>query len=221
MLDMKVSQLTIDPFTNMPIIILKDEAGHEALPIWIGLIEASAIASELEKIALDRPMTHDLMRNIIDETGLRVDRVEVHDVRDNTYYATIFLVGPRRKTMALDSRPSDAIALALRTGARICVARKVIDRTRHIDLSRRAGKADARHKGGPKSGQRNGPKNDPKYDSRSGAKGDPKGDNRHDHSDERDPGAARGAGGGFVDDAERLRELLESLSDDEFGKWKM
>jgi bifunctional DNase/RNase len=188
MLDMKVSQLTVDPFTNMPIIILKDEAGHEALPIWIGLIEASAIATELEKIALDRPMTHDLMKNIIGETGLRVDRVEVHDVRDNTFYATIFLVGPKKRVVAVDSRPSDAIALALRTGARICVAKKVIERTRNLDLGRTDGKRGARTGGALFAG------GDPEHEA-ARAKGD--------------------------DDGARLRELLESLSDDEFGKWKM
>jgi uncharacterized protein len=167
MLDMKVSRLTVDPFTNMPIIILRDEAGTEALPIWIGLIEASAIASELEKIALDRPMTHDLMKNIIGECGVKVDRVEVHDVRDNTFYATIHLVGRGRgkKRMVIDSRPSDAIALALRTGARICVSRKVIARSQKLDL----GCEDAPD----------------------------------------------------LTEAGRLKELLESLSDEEFGKWKM
>ncbi|HZS40159.1 MAG TPA: bifunctional nuclease family protein [Polyangia bacterium] len=149
MLDMKVSKLTVDPFTNLPIIILRDEAGTEALPIWIGLIEASAIASELEKIALDRPMTHDLMKNIIGECGVKVDRVEVHDVRENTFYATIHLVGRgqsgktnKPKRMAIDARPSDAIALALRTGARICVARKVIDEARKLDKRPDAAHAD-------------------------------------------------------------------------------
>ena len=162
---MKVSRLTVDPFTNTPIIILRDEKGTEALPIWIGLIEASAIASELEQIALDRPMTHDLMKTIIGETGLKVDRVEVHDVREQTFYATIHLVGRGKKAIAVDARPSDAIALALRTGARICVAKKVIERARKVDL----------------------------------ATGD--GDSEH--------------------DAAVMKELLESLSDEEFGKWKM
>jgi uncharacterized protein len=134
MIDMTVSQLTVDPHTNMPLIILKDEAGAQALPIWIGLIEASAIASELEKIALERPMTHDLMRNLLGECGATVDRVEVTDVRDNTFYALIHLsVGERR--LAVDSRPSDAIALALRTGARIRVARKVLEHAQAMDLS--------------------------------------------------------------------------------------
>src|SRR5262245_31173795 len=157
MLDMKVSQLTVDPFTNMPLLILKDCHGKEALPIWIGLIEASAIATELEKIALDRPMTHDLMKTIIGHGGMRVDRVEITDVRDNTFYATIYLDGarPRKKKaeMAIDSQPSDAIALALRTGARICVARKVLEQTRFIDLEKRAKKV-AQQKSGRKNGKK-------------------------------------------------------------------
>jgi bifunctional DNase/RNase len=170
-IDMVVSQLTVDPFTNMPIVILKDGAGVEALPIWIGLAEAGAIATELEKIALDRPMTHDLMKRIIGECGVKVERVEVHDVRGNTFYAAIHLSGPPLKrggTRALDCRPSDAIALALRTGARICVARKVLERMRRINL-----------------------------------------------------GSPASEGSGAPATAAQLKQLLENLSDDEFGKWKM
>lgn len=134
MLDMKVTQLTVDPLTNIPIVILKDVASEkEAVPIWIGLSEASAIAAELENVALERPMTHDLLKNIIGEVGVRVDRVEVHDFKDDIFYATIWLVGPDGKEIAVDSRPSDALALALRCGARICVARKVIDGAKRID----------------------------------------------------------------------------------------
>jgi bifunctional DNase/RNase len=134
MLDMKVTQLTVDPMTNIPVVILKDIASEkEAVPIWIGLSEASAIATELEKIALERPMTHDLLKNIIGEVGVRVDRVEVHDFKDDIFYATIYLVGADGKEIEVDSRPSDALALALRCGARICVARKVIDKARLMD----------------------------------------------------------------------------------------
>ena len=92
MLDMKVTQLTVDPMTNLPIVILKDAATEtEAVPIWIGMAEASAIATELEKVALERPMTHDLMKNIIGEVGVTVERVEVHDFRDDIFYASIYL----------------------------------------------------------------------------------------------------------------------------------
>jgi bifunctional DNase/RNase len=126
---MTVSQLTVDPLTNMPILILKDKAG-ESLPIWIGVLEASAIATELEKVALTRPMTHDLLKNLIVETGLTLSSVEIHDVRDNTFYALLRLSGPRGKVIELDARPSDAVALALRAGAPIRVAKQVVRRTR-------------------------------------------------------------------------------------------
>jgi uncharacterized protein len=134
MLDMKVTQLTVDPLTSIPVVILRDVAtDKEAVPIWIGVAEASAIACELEKVALERPMTHDLLKNIIGEVGVRVERIEVHDFRDDIFYASIFLVGPDGKEIRVDSRPSDALALALRTKARICVARKVIAEARRID----------------------------------------------------------------------------------------
>ncbi len=145
MIEMKVTGLTIDPFTNMPIIILKDMEEKSALPIWIGLIEASAIATELEKIKLARPMTHDLMKNVLGVLGVRVIKVEVNDLCDNTFYARIFLTREDKEFM-IDARPSDAIALALRVGAPIYVDRKVIEKSRQIDL----GKDEAT---GDKSGQ--------------------------------------------------------------------
>ncbi|HEY3359890.1 MAG TPA: bifunctional nuclease family protein [Polyangia bacterium] len=141
--EMKVSGLTIDPYTNMPILILKDLQGRDAVPIWIGLIEASAIATELEKIELSRPMTHDLMKTILGAVGVSVERVEVTDLRENTFYASIFLTRDGH-TFSVDSRPSDAIALALRTGSVIRVARKVIEKSRSIDLRSVAGREDAR-----------------------------------------------------------------------------
>jgi len=134
-IEMKVTGLTIDPFTNMPIIILKDLDEKSALPIWIGLIEASAIATELEKIKLARPMTHDLMKNILHTLDVHVARVEVNDLADNTFYARIYLTADG-KDHVIDSRPSDAIALALRAGAPIFVDRKVIEKSRQIDLNK-------------------------------------------------------------------------------------
>lgn len=131
---MKVTGLTIDPFTNMPIIILKDFEEKMALPIWIGLIEASAIATELEKIELSRPMTHDLLRNILRELGVKVTKVEVTDLMDNTFFARIYLV-KEGKEYVMDSRPSDAIAVALRTKSDIFVDKKVMDKSRRVDLS--------------------------------------------------------------------------------------
>lgn len=134
MIKMKVTGLTIDPFTNMPIIILKDHEEKMALPIWIGLIEASAIATELEKIELSRPMTHDLMKNILAEVNVKVERVEVIDLKDNTFFAIIYLKKDGEE-IVMDSRPSDAIALALRTHADIFVDKKVMEKSRRIDLS--------------------------------------------------------------------------------------
>jgi uncharacterized protein len=135
LIQMKVTGLTIDPFTNMPIIILKDLEEKTALPIWIGLIEASAIATELEKIQLARPMTHDLIRNMLKELSVSVDRIEINDLADNTFYASLFLTGGGRE-LILDSRPSDAIALALRTNAPIYVDQRVMEKSRRIDLSK-------------------------------------------------------------------------------------
>lgn len=137
LVQMKVTGLTIDPFTNMPIIILKDLQEKMALPIWIGLIEASAVATELEKIELSRPMTHDLMKNMLHELGIVVKRVAVIDLTDNTFYAEIVLVRDD-ETLVMDSRPSDAIALALRVHAPIYVAKKVMDKSRRIDLTNEA-----------------------------------------------------------------------------------
>ncbi|HCU25940.1 MAG TPA: hypothetical protein DF383_13060 [Deltaproteobacteria bacterium] len=135
MIRMKVTGLTIDPFTNMPIIILKDFDEKMALPIWIGLIEASSIATELEKIQLARPMTHDLLRNILSELEIEVTKVEVNDLSDNTFYARIFLKKDEEE-IVMDARPSDAIALALRTASPIFVDRKVMEKSRRIDLSK-------------------------------------------------------------------------------------
>lgn len=144
-IEMKVTGLTIDPFTSMPIIILKDLKEKCALPIWIGLIEASAIATELEQIKLSRPMTHDLMRNILDVANVSVKRVEVCDLSDNTFYAKIWLLRGSEE-ISLDSRPSDAIALALRTKSPIFVARSVIEKSRKIDLSREGSTDEERKK---------------------------------------------------------------------------
>lgn len=135
LVEMRVSGLTIDPFTSMPIVILKDTQDKYSLPIWIGLIEASAIATELEKIKLSRPMTHDLMKNMLDQASIRVERVVVDELADNTFYAKVFLKQNGKEWM-LDSRPSDAIALSLRTKAAIFVEKEVISKSKKIDLSK-------------------------------------------------------------------------------------
>ncbi|MCB1215413.1 MAG: bifunctional nuclease family protein, partial [Deltaproteobacteria bacterium] len=105
-----------------------------ALPIWIGLVEASAIATELEKISLSRPMTHDLMMEAFRVLGAKVEKVTVSDLCDNTFYAQVHL-SRGKETWVLDSRPSDALALALRSGAPILVSDKVVEKSRRIDLS--------------------------------------------------------------------------------------
>ena len=132
--EMTVSGLTIDPFTNSPIMILKDVASDKAVPIWIGLLEATAIASELENIKFSRPMTHDLLKNIMELMETQVIKVEVCDLRDNTYFALIYL-SRGGSEVTIDARPSDAIALALRAKAPIFVADVVIQKARRVDLS--------------------------------------------------------------------------------------
>ncbi len=130
LIEMKVASLTVDPFSELPILILKDDDGGRSLPLWIGTIEASAIAAELERIRLDRPMTHDLMNTILGRCDIAVDRVEIHDLKNSTFFATIYLTPQGGGTLAVDARPSDAIALALRARAPIFVAKKVIDKAR-------------------------------------------------------------------------------------------
>ena len=124
--EMKIRGLMMDPVTNMPIVVLKDVGGEAVLPIWVGIYEANAIALEIEKIAPPRPMTHDLLRNLIVELGMKVDRVVVTSLRDNTFYAVIEITADDGEAMRLDSRPSDAIALALRADCPIYVDLEVI-----------------------------------------------------------------------------------------------
>jgi len=123
---MTVGGLTLDPVTKTPIVILKDSENKLNLPIWIGLLEATAMATELEGIKMARPMTHDLLRSVLGELGASVEAIEVTDLRDNTYYALIHVVIEGRR-LAIDSRPSDAISLALRTKSPIYVAKKVLE----------------------------------------------------------------------------------------------
>ena len=137
---MEISGLTVDPHTNTPIVLLKDPEGKEVVPIWIGFFEASAIASQLEKVQLARPMTHDLIKDILDTLGVTVVKIEVNDLRDNTFYANIHL-DMEGMHYAIDARPSDGIALALRTNAPIYVKEEVIEKARKIDL--RQGKEGA------------------------------------------------------------------------------
>lgn len=125
-IEVKIRALMMDPNSGTPIIILKDVNSETMLPIWVGAYEANAIALEIEKIAPPRPMTHDLLRNLITELGLKVDRVVVTSLRDNTFYAIIEMTTDSGDAMRLDSRPSDAIALALRADCPIFVDSEVI-----------------------------------------------------------------------------------------------
>jgi hypothetical protein len=138
---MTVRGLTLDPVTNAPIVILKAEGGTRLLPIWIGLFEANAIALEMEKVATQRPMTHDLLKNLVELLGARIDRAVVDNLRDNTFFATIYLTqgGEERR---LDARPSDAIALALRAHAPIYVTGEVLARSSRIELEEDLGDLD-------------------------------------------------------------------------------
>lgn len=117
----------MDPNTNNPIVVLKGVESETILPIWVGAFEANAIALEIEKIVPQRPMTHDLLRNLIVETGFKAERVIINDLRENTFYALIELTAKSGELVTLDSRPSDAIALALRLDCAIYVEQKVID----------------------------------------------------------------------------------------------
>lgn len=131
-IQMTIKGLMIDPITNMPIIILRDPNGESVLPIWVGVFEANAIATEMEKIPTPRPMTHDLLRDLVKGLGARIDRITVTELKDNTFYALIHLSRDGR-TFQVDSRPSDAIALALRAEAPIFVNSAVIEAAKLID----------------------------------------------------------------------------------------
>ena len=131
-IEMTIKGLMVDPVTNMPIIILRDEAGDRVLPIWVGIFEANAIALQIENVATPRPMTHDLLRNVIQDLDGAVQKVVVSELKENTFFAVIHLV-VRGEAVLIDARPSDAIALALRTKAPIYVEEDVIDNAKALD----------------------------------------------------------------------------------------
>ncbi|MCI0370731.1 MAG: bifunctional nuclease family protein [candidate division NC10 bacterium] len=141
MIKMTVRGIALDPITNMPIIILKDADDKRALPIWVGIFEANAIALELEKISTPRPMTHDLIKNILDGLGASVQQVVVNDLKDNTFFAVIE-INVNGNVVNVDSRPSDAIALALRVNAPIFVVEKVVTRAKSIEVSEEKEESD-------------------------------------------------------------------------------
>jgi bifunctional DNase/RNase len=138
-IEVKIRALMMDPNSGTPIIILKDVDSDTMLPIWVGAYEANAIALEIEKIAPPRPMTHDLLRNLIIELGIQVERVVVTSLRDNTFFAVIEMRMNDGNRMVLDSRPSDAIALALRADCPIFVDEEVIKASRNTVPSEEEG----------------------------------------------------------------------------------
>jgi bifunctional DNase/RNase len=127
LIEVKIGALIMDPNTNSPIVVLKSLDSETVLPIWVGAFEANAIAIEIEKIVPQRPMSHDLMRNLVIECGLHATSVVVTDLAENTFYARIEFVDKKGGKVFLDARPSDAIALALRLDCPIFVDQKVID----------------------------------------------------------------------------------------------
>jgi len=128
---MEIKGLLMDPVSNMPVVILRDtEKGH-FLPIWVGIFEANAIALEMEKVQTPRPMTHDLLKNVLAQLDTRVERVVINDLRENTFFARIHLI-QKDSTLQIDSRPSDAIALALRSQAEIFVEEEVLEKSRNL-----------------------------------------------------------------------------------------
>jgi len=128
---MSIKGLMLDPISNSPIVVLKDDDEKFFLPIWVGIFEANAIALQLENVTTPRPMTHDLLRNMISELDARVTRVVINDLRDSTFFAQIRVITGGR-TMEIYARPSDAIALALRTEAPIFVAQSVLEQAQTI-----------------------------------------------------------------------------------------
>lgn len=137
-IEMLIKGLMVDPVTNMPIVVLRDREGQRVLPIWVGVFEANAIALQIENITTPRPMTHDLLRNLIGDLNATVQRVVISDLRENTFYALIYLA-TAGDVVAIDARPSDAIALALRTQAPILVEEHVIDNAKTLDIAQDRG----------------------------------------------------------------------------------
>src|SRR5436189_3880871 len=133
-IEMTIKGLMVDPITNMPIVILRDKEGQRVLPIWVGIFEANAIALQIENVTTPRPMTHDLLRNVIHDLNATVQKIVVCDLQENTFYALIYLA-LNGDTLTIDARPSDAIALALRTRAPIFVEETVIDNAKPSDVA--------------------------------------------------------------------------------------
>jgi bifunctional DNase/RNase len=131
MVKMEIKGLLMDPVSNMPVVVLRDSANGVFLPIWVGIFEANAIALQMEKISTPRPMTHDLLKNLLSELDATVERIVINDLRDNTFFARIHLLRGETR-WNVDSRPSDAIALALRVDAEIFVEEEVLEKSKTL-----------------------------------------------------------------------------------------
>jgi len=132
-LEVKIRGLMMDPVTNMPVVVLKETQGVGILPIWVGIYEANAIALEIEKVQTPRPMTHDLLKNVLSGLNVHVQRVVVSDLKDDTFYALIWMESDGR-TISMDSRPSDALALALRLDCPIFVEDQVLKNSKMANI---------------------------------------------------------------------------------------
>lgn len=131
---MEIKGLVLDPTSNIPIVVLREQEGRLFLPIWIGVFEANAIALRIEGVEPPRPLTHDLLRSVFEHLEASIERVEISDLQENTFFALIH-VQRNGKSSTIDARPSDAIALALRAEAPIFVRREVLDRAKAVDLA--------------------------------------------------------------------------------------
>ncbi len=133
LIEMAVKGLMVDPLTNLPIIILRDEANQRVLPIWVGPVEANAIALQMENVGTPRPMTHDLLRQLLEGMGGRLSRVIIHELRESTFYAFLEIIrGDER--LLVDARPSDALALSLRAKVPIFVNESVFANVQSVDV---------------------------------------------------------------------------------------
>jgi uncharacterized protein len=133
--EFKIKGLMMDPITNSPIVILQEMEKNTLLPIWVGIFEANAIALQIERVDTPRPMTHDLIKNLLLHLNADIEKIVVNDLKENTFYASIYM-RINGESMRLDSRPSDAIALALRMDAPIYVTDEVIENSRNITLDK-------------------------------------------------------------------------------------
>jgi len=139
--EVKIKGLMIDPISNLPIVILKDPKTESVLPIWVGIFEANAIALQIEKISTPRPMTHDLLRNLLENLHAKVEKVVITELKESTFYALIH-VRFKDVTLHVDARPSDAIAIALKTKSPIFVEEKVITQAKKVDMTKEAGESE-------------------------------------------------------------------------------